>query len=82
MAGSIMNKQRRRELENIADVLSDCLNRLEYVKDDEQEAYDNLPESLQYSEKGEIMQENVDDIDMIISDLDQVFCGINDLINK
>lgn len=77
-----MNKQRRKELENIADVLNDCMSRLEYVKDEEQEAYDNLPESLQYSEKGELMQENVDDIDMIISDLDQVICGVNDLICK
>lgn len=37
-------------LENIADII-------ESVMDDEQEAYDNLPESLQESERGEHMSE-------------------------
>ncbi len=58
-----MNKQRRKELERIADLLSECMSGLESVKEEEQEAYDNLPEGIQYSERGEAMQENVDDLD-------------------
>lgn len=77
-----MNKQRRKELERIADLLSECMSGLESVKEEEQEAYDNLPESLQYSEKGEQMQEYADDIDYAISDLDQVISSINEIIER
>lgn len=82
MAGVIMNKQRRRKLEDVLDRLQGCMTDLEYIKEEEQEAYDNLPESLQYSEKGEQMQENVDDIDYVISDLDSVNNSLEDIINK
>lgn len=82
MAGEIMNKQRRKELERIADLLSECMSGLESVKEEEQEAYDNLPGGIQYSERGEAMQENVDDLDYVISDLDSVISSINEIIEK
>lgn len=55
---------------------------LEYIRDEEQEAFDNLPESLQYSEKGETMEEYVDDIDSAISDLDSLIESIEDIVNR
>ena len=77
-----MNKQRRKRLEDVASRLEECMADLEYIKEEEQEAYDNLPESIQYSERGDAMQENVDDIDYVISDLDQVIDSVNNIINK
>ena len=82
MAGGFMNKQRRKRLEDVVSRLEERMSDLEYIKEEEQEAYDNLPESIQYTERGEAMQENVDDIDYIISDLDQVINSINDVVNK
>jgi len=58
-----MNKRRRTELKSIIEILEDTNSRLEMVKDEEQDAFDNLPESLQYSERGEQMEEYVDEMD-------------------
>lgn len=82
MAGVIMNKQRRKSLEEVVSRLEDCMSDLECIKEEEQEAYDNLPEGIQYSERGEAMQENVDDLDYVISDLDSVISSINEIIEK
>lgn len=48
-----MNKQNRRDL---ASIISD----LETLRDEEQDKYDNMPESLQQAENGEMMTENID----------------------
>ena len=82
MAGWFMNKQRRKRLEDVVSRLEECMSDLEFIKEEEQEAYDNLPESIQYSERGELMQEIADDIDYAISDLDQVIDSVNEIINK
>ena len=51
---------------------ADIIRRLEEVKDEEEEAYENLPESLQECERGEQMSE-------YISTLDDVYGSIEDL---
>lgn len=57
-----MNNARRKSVAEALELIEKERNILEEVKDEEQEAYDNLPESLQYGERGERMQENVDTI--------------------
>ena len=39
---------------------------LEYVREDEQEAFDNMPESIQFSTKGDQMQETLDLLDDVL----------------
>ena len=51
-----MNKQRRKRLEEAFNMIGQAKDILEEVKDEEQEAYDNLPESFQNGERGEEMQ--------------------------
>lgn len=51
-----MNKQRRKKLGEAFDKLCEVSEILAEVKDEEQEAYDNLPENFQYGERGEEMQ--------------------------
>ena len=46
--------------------------KLEEVKDEEQEALDNMPYSLQESERGQQMQEYIDTMDSVLSDLDLI----------
>lgn len=55
-----MNKQRRNRIAEALELISQARDILEEVKDEEQESYENLPESLQYGERGEQMQENVE----------------------
>lgn len=53
-----MNKKRKSEIEDIIGNLQNEFERLSAVTEEERDAYDNMPEGLQYSERGELMSEN------------------------
>lgn len=55
-----MNKARRKKLGEAFNLLDSAKEILEAVREEEQEAYENLPESLQNSGKGEDMQNYMD----------------------
>ena len=65
-----MNKARRKELAEIISLIEEARERLESVMDEEQEAFDNMPESLQYSERGETMEEYISTMDEMLDALD------------
>lgn len=58
-----MNKNRRNAISDIYDKLIDIQSNLECIRDEEQEAFDNLPESIQCSERGERMEEYISSLD-------------------
>ena len=58
-----MNKNRRNAISDIYDKLTDIQSDLECIRDEEQEAFDNLPESIQYSERGEKMEEYISSLE-------------------
>lgn len=77
-----MNKQRRKELSDLLGQLQDIRERLENLRDDEQSAYENMPENLRDSERGEAAQNmiyNLDDafteIDNACDTLEEIVCG-------
>ena len=45
---------------------------IEEVKEEEQEAFDNMPESLQGSERGEQMESYIGDLENAADDLDSI----------
>ena len=53
-----MNRAKRLKLEKAWSILEEVLQ-------EEQECFDNLPESLQCSDKGEMIGENIDDLTTI-----------------
>lgn len=55
-----MNKARRKKLGEAFDLVNSAKEVLEDVREEEQEAYENLPESLQNSGKGEDMQNYIE----------------------
>lgn len=57
-----MNKQRRKLLTLIEKDISEILSRLENIEESEQEAFDNMPEGIQNSERGEKAQETLDEL--------------------
>lgn len=65
-----MNKARRKELEKALDLIERGKDMLEDIEAEEQEAFDNMPESLQESERGEHMQEIIDALEEYIGYLD------------
>ena len=65
-----MNKARRAKLNAIINALNDLRSDLELVHDEEQDVMDNMPESLQESERYERMEEAVDNMDDALSSLE------------
>jgi len=60
-----MNQARRREIEVVISQLDDIIT-------NEQEAYDNMPESIQESEKGETMEAGLDSLQEAVETLGEV----------
>lgn len=58
-----MNADRRKKLDQIK-------NDLQLVIEDEQAAYDNLPESFQNGEKGDAMQTAIDSMQTALDELE------------
>lgn len=52
-----MNKQRRNRLQKVIDKLEELKEEVSSICEEEQEAYDNMPESLQDGERGSQMYE-------------------------
>ena len=83
-----MNNARRTALNRIKGRLDDIRIELEEQKDlldnvheEEQEAFDNLPESLQESERGGTMQEALDSLEEILENLDSCASEIEDAVS-
>lgn len=69
-----MNKSRRLRIDALISKLEAIAEEIEVLKDEEEDAFYNLPDSLQYGEKGEAMED-------AITNLDDAFTYINDAID-
>jgi len=76
-----MNADRRKRIEKLtvevreklAGLIDDIRNEAESIKDEEQEAFDNLPESLQSGEKGDAMQESISRLEDAVSSIESIY---------
>lgn len=64
-----MNKDRRERLRDITSYIDDAITDMEDIKDEEIDAYDSLPESLQDSSRGDKMQGYISEIDDMVDQL-------------
>lgn len=67
-----MNKIRRTKIKQQIDAMEIIKSNIEYILDEEQDAFDNMPESLQYSERGETSQEAIDSMENVLSSLEDI----------
>ena len=81
-----MNNTRRRKIKNIMDrmeelrqLLSDISSDLEEVKDEEEEARDNIPESLWETEKYQKADEAVDALENAMSYLEDMDSSVGEV---
>lgn len=65
-----MNKVRRKELQELYDIISEAKDRLEMLHDEE-EYKDNMPENLQSSERYERAEAAVDALDSAVTSLEE-----------
>lgn len=74
-----MNKLRRRQIAAAMDLLSEAMSILEHVRDEEQESFDNMPESLQGSERGEAMEEIIYNLEEYRDSLSEIIDGLEEI---
>ena len=86
-----MNKSRRRKitsvisaLENIIeyDLIDSIINEIENILWEEEDAYDNMPENLQYSMRGEASSEAIDSLQDAVDALEEAISIINETNNN
>ena len=65
-----MNKVRRKELGNAFDLVCQAKDILEAVKAEEQESYENLPDSFRFGERGEEMEGYIEMLEEAFNYLD------------
>lgn len=70
-----MNAQRRKEIEAAIELIRQGQSQLEDLMNEEQDYYDNMPEGLQSSERGEMAE-------AAISALESAISGCEDAINN
>lgn len=61
-----MNNERRKEIKKLIDRCIELKNDVELIRDEEQEYFDNMPESIQGGDKGERAQTAVDALEAAI----------------
>lgn len=72
-----MNKSRRSIIDEIIQKIEDLTQDIGLVREEEETAYDNLPESIQESERGEQMYEAVGYLEDAISSMEEVADYLN-----
>ena len=77
-----MNKQRRKWLEKIIGQLETAKGEIDSVAEEEREAYENLPEGIQESDRGDAMCENADDLEQASSELDDLIQNLNEILER
>ena len=76
-----MNKQRRNRLQKVIDKLEDLKLEVEAIREEEQEAYDNMPEGLQEAERGSQMYENISNLEDRDSDFQDLIDYLEEVVN-
>lgn len=77
-----MNKERRDGLSDVIASLEEAKDLLEDVKNDEQDAFDNMPVGLQCSERGSKMEDYIELMEDAVDQIDNVCVFIEKNIIK
>ncbi len=67
-----MNAQRRKRIATVEALLSQARDLLEEIASEEREAFENLPDSLQDSERGFRMQDILDALEQGVGDIESM----------
>lgn len=73
-----MNNNRRKAINAIIDKLESLKDELETIQDEEQEYFDNMPESLQESERGELSEESIENLGIVIDSIADAISAAQD----
>jgi uncharacterized coiled-coil DUF342 family protein len=67
------------EFEQFKENLEEIMGDVESIREEEQDKYDNMPESIQQGEKGDTMQEGIDSLDDLYSQIEDTIISLEDV---
>lgn len=76
-----MNKARRERLSNVLQALRQAESDIEYVRDEEQESIDGVPENLRLSDRCASMEEAVDCLEDAMESVQEASEKVEEAIN-
>ena len=75
-----MNANRRKRLNEVAVKLRELTEVVNEIGGEEQEAFDNMPEQLQESERGEKMEDTINELEDISDLLEDAVSSIENIV--
>ena len=69
-------------MEDVINALEEQKEEIQSICEEEREAYENMPEQLQETERGSAMYENVDDLESAESDLDDIISNLQGILER
>ena len=75
-----MNAQRRKAISKLIEQIEGIQQDIEMYKDEEEECYYNLPDAIQESERGEVMQDAISQLEDAYNSLDDVMSYLEEAI--
>lgn len=76
-----MNAKRRKETEKFYNRILDMKEQLEAIRDEEQEAFDNMPEPIQYSDRGQQMEWKIEQMNSTLDSMQEVIDYLENILN-
>ena len=76
-----MNAKGRKELQGLIEKLDEVKTDLEFMQEDEQSKLDNLPEGIQDSERGEAMQNAIDQLEYACDSIQEAIDNLQEIID-
>lgn len=67
------------DAESFKEFVENLISEMETLRDECQDKLDNMPESLQCAPSGELLQERIDEMDNLISELEGIECEYEEL---
>ena len=78
-----MNNTRRKQIrKHVISVLESARQDLDIVIGEEQEAFDNIPEGLQESDRGAEMEESIAEMEDIVGELEDLQGRLEEVIER
>lgn len=74
-----MNAQRRKRIEEATAQANAAFDELRSIGEEEREAFDNLPESLQGGERGQAMSDAADALESAADDIENAIASLGEL---
>lgn len=75
-----MNNERRKRIDEVKTQLEACLEAVNELRDEEQEAFDGLPESFQQADRGQAMETAISALETAAGNIENAMSDLEEAV--